>query len=293
MNIISRQIGWSQESNLLYNILQQIQKLLGISYKSVSLIEEQNINNPPYVELLYKGTAPFENLNDYISTYFTTIDGILFTELLLLYDTGGKSYGCRLFGGKNVIIRDEAFANGILSSIIDTGKIIISLEKSAFNSTFSLSYVFLPGIVNIYNNTIFAQSSVKYINLPNLETIIGDGNFSRSSLEIINAPKLKTIIGESQFNGCNILTSVNLPNLIEIQGPSTFEECTAITNINIPKLKILGNSNCEDNNNSFVSIVGNTITLTTNNDIMTCNSGDPEADIQALLINNTVTIIIV
>lgn len=50
MSIISKQIGWSQESNLLYEILKQLNKLTGLfkpKYKVYSALLQQSSSTPP------------------------------------------------------------------------------------------------------------------------------------------------------------------------------------------------------------------------------------------------------
>jgi hypothetical protein len=67
-----------------------------------------------------------------------------------------------------------------------------------------------------------------------------------------------------------------------------FQDCTSLTSISLPSCTILGES--VENNQVFSNIVGITISLTIPASLMTCNSGNPDGDIQYLQANNTVTI---
>ena len=62
-------------------------------------------------------------------------------------------------------------------------------------------------------------------------------------------------------------------------------------NINLPMCTNLGGT--VGNNSVFFGISGNNITLTVPSALMTCNSGNPDGDIQYLQANNTVTIVTV
>ena len=64
-----------------------------------------------------------------------------------------------------------------------------------------------------------------------------------------------------------------------------------LTTINLPSCINLGKTVGYDN--VFDSILGNTITLTVPSALTTCNSGNPDGDIQYLQANNTVTIVTV
>jgi hypothetical protein len=67
-----------------------------------------------------------------------------------------------------------------------------------------------------------------------------------------------------------------------------FQDCINVTTINLPSCTNLGG--LIGNDDVFLNITGQTITLTINPDLMTCNGGAPDGDIQYLIDNNDVTI---
>ena len=78
---------------------------------------------------------------------------------------------------------------------------------------------------------------------------------------------------------------------MKVLGEFAFNSCTSLTNIELPVLEQLGQTVSDDN--VFLDIAGNTITLTIPNAIMTAQGGGPDGDVQYLQANNTVTIITV
>jgi hypothetical protein len=85
-----------------------------------------------------------------------------------------------------------------------------------------------------------------------------------------------------------LLTTVSLPQVVTI-GIYSCNSCFILTTILLPSCTNLGGTVL--NNEVFNFIAGNTIGLTVPAALMTCNSGNPDGDIQYLQENNTVTII--
>lgn len=109
-----------------------------------------------------------------------------------------------------------------------------------------------------------------------------------TSVTTFNLPSLTTA-GEGCFYFCSSSTTFNLPSLTTV-GNFCFRNCTSATTFNLPSCTNLGGT--VGNNSVFLNITGNTITLTIPSVLMTCNSGNPDGDIQYLQANNTVTVII-
>jgi hypothetical protein len=123
-----------------------------------------------------------------------------------------------------------------------------------------------------------------------------------------------TEVGISAFNSCDNLQYVILDDAITLNTGS-FIVCTslisftgmnvttindsvfsalnplAITEINIPSCLNLGTTT--GNDNVFQILAGATLILTIPSDLMTCNGGNPDGDIQWLVANNTLTIVTV
>jgi hypothetical protein len=173
-----------------------------------------------------------------------------------------------LFGSSHIFIKDELLLNNIhLISVSDT----------------------LGCVISIGNYSFLGCTSVLTFNFPSVVSLgIDGGCFEQCvSLTTINLP-LVTIISDDCFYDCNSLISINLPWVTTI-GVSSFAYCTSLTTMNLPLCTNLGETVV--NNNVFTNITGQTITLTIPSDLMICNGGLPDGDIQYLIDNNDVTII--
>ena len=133
----------------------------------------------------------------------------------------------------------------------------------------------------------FAGTTATSLSLPSL-TSAGVSCFTQSlNLSSISLPSLITL-EEGGFSQCPSFVTISLP-LVTTIGDTALAECTSLTTISIPSCLNLGSSVL--NNNVFFNIIGNVITLTVPAALLTCNSGNPDGDIQDLQANNTVTII--
>ena len=187
----------------------------------------------------------------------------------------------KLFGGGNITVKQNLFGgtpgNSLgehLLSIVDENGVITELEYNAFggdqNSNIITTMVDLPAAV-----------------------IIGEGAFCYNpNLTSVNLPSATTFstAGTGCFEVCNGLTTISLPSATSI-GNYCFNGCTGLTNISLSACTNLGSSVLD--NVVFFNIIGNTITLTVPSALMTCNSGNPDGDIQFLQSNDTVTVITV
>jgi len=92
------------------------------------------------------------------------------------------------------------------------------------------------------------------------------------------------------FYNCDKLVTVSL-GFAQIIGNETFRFCVMLETINLSACLNLGDT--VGDNEVFKNIIGNTITLSVPVALMTCDSGNPDGDIQSLQSVNTVTIITV
>ena len=130
-------------------------------------------------------------------------------------------------------------------------------------------------------------SNVTTFNLPLLRFTSGNDFDGCSSVTTFNIPSL--IFADSTcFRSCSSVTTFNLP-LLTNSSSNCFQECLSVTTFNLPSCTNLGGTT--GNNNVFNGISGISITLTIPESRMTCNSGNPDGDIQYLQANNTVTVI--
>jgi len=204
---------------------------------------------------------------------------------------------------------DTAYANELVS-VIDTG-IITHIGDSCFSYNVGLTSVSFDAVTHLNDDGPFSGcESLVTVNIPNLKymptsggfqqcislqtvdfpllTNIGISAFEQSALKSINAP-LVTSIDDFAFSACS-LSSVNFP-LVTYIGYGAFElafDAGPLNIINIPSCTNLGGSTLDDG--VFNGIAGRTIELTIPTSLLTCNSGEPDGDIQYLEANNTVII---
>jgi len=228
-----------------------------------------------------------------------------------------------LIGGSNITLREYLFGDNdptgtSILEIVDTG-CIVSCEDGVFsdynigNGCYGLTKIHLPAMTcgGILPYATFADCvALSDLILPFSAYIeIKRDAFNTSGIVSVNFPNV-TIIGEYSFSFVISCTSIILPSLITAANNSLnynplitsysfpllttipnngFQNCTSLTTINLPSCTNLGET--VGNNNVFLNIVGNTITLTVPSALMTCNSGNPDGDIQYLQTNNTVTVV--
>ncbi len=176
----------------------------------------------------------------------------------------------KLRGGANITLKDNALAVILkedppyLISVNDESGVITELQADVF----------------------YRQSLLTTVSLPQLVTIGGTCFSNCSSLITLSFPLLQTA-GAADFSLCNSLTTVSLPQLTTI-GIASFASSNSLTNISLPLCTDLGST--VGDNDVFLNIVGNTISLTIPASRMTCDAGNPDGDIVYLQANNTVTI---
>ena len=167
---------------------------------------------------------------------------------------------------------------------INLPKLTTAGNNCFYNCTV-LETINLPDLTTAGNSCFENCPSLTTVNLPDLTTAGNSCFDSCSSLLTISLPSLTTA-GSNFLSACGSLTTVDLPSLVSIGNNSLI--CISITTINMPSCTNLGPTTGDDN--VFNGIAGNTITATFNSVLETCNSGDPDGDIQYLDANNDVTI---
>ena len=283
MAIPSRQIGWSTQSNLLWQISKRLElliKVMGANNTPTTTSTTTSISNNALkltfdnitnVSALVGDVSSVSNWNTYfdLPTY-----GNAFTSVVVI----GNEIS--LFGGSNIIIKEMLFdqedeLGAHLLEVDDQAGCIIEVQYDGFG----------------YDNGRGCRN-VSYMNLPQLVTA-GDYAFSNLGFNApaltLNLPQLQTT-GEACFDVCRRLSTINLPLLSNV-GANSFTSCESLTTISLPACTNLGGT--VGDNGVFLSITGQTITLTVPSALITCNSGDPDGDIDILQTYNTVTVITV
>jgi hypothetical protein len=109
-----------------------------------------------------------------------------------------------------------------------------------------------------------------------------------TSLISVNYPNA-VLFSKLDHAGCNQLVTVNAP-LVENIGSACFKNCLVLKTFYVPSCIDLGGS--IGNDQVFSLITGQSITVTINSIIATCNVGGPDGDIIALLTANPSSTII-
>lgn len=246
--------------------------------------------------------------------------------------TNGESYDYGLFANNENIVEvyDNGtvigFGEGVFYQCINlTSAEFLGVTTIGNDSRYvfatdyypmNLSYISFPNLISAGNRFFAYVSNVIgsvdcVFNLPLLQ-IAGEACFSACSLITTIDLPLLTTAGSSCFDYNTSLINVNLPNLITgdancfyycpslviidlplltTAGSYFFRDCFALTNIDLPSCTDLGGTVAD--NNVFIGITGNTITLTVPSALMTADAGNPDGDIAYLQANNTVTIVTV
>jgi len=242
-------------------------------YQQELLLTFNDINNVP--------VSDASSLTDWNTFFDLPINGNAFTSLVVNGNT------IHLIGGSNINLKDNLFANLNLISIIDNN-CLISAGSSSIYGCSSLLEITLPALTIIGSYSLGYNPILTTLNLPNLITAGSESLAGNYALTTISLPSLENVDSYGLFAYNYSLTTVNMPKLIS-SGAQTFNNCTGLTTINISACTNLGDSVGDNNVFSFIS--GNTITITVPAALMTCNAGNPDADIQYLMDNNSVTVI--
>jgi len=324
---VSQQIGWSQESKLIYNIIRQLEKLeivwdhcctttsstTAIPYKTITLEWNNNSFASGWMNDFIGQTDITDVANWNLAfdlptkgTPFTSVSIPDSTHIILSNPGNINTTNYQLFSGGVT-----GFANQLIS-VVDTGVLLHIGDSCFFYNTGLISASFAEVVELDSDNPFAGCENLATIQIPKL-AIINNGGFQFTyALSSVNFPLLTNLGVDGTFNGSNI-TSINAPlvqyipdncfintnitvanfPLATIVGPSVFENCPLNT-IDLSSCTDLGGTT--GNDFVFNNITGRTITLTVPAALMTCNGGNPDGDIQYLtdpLQGNTVTIITV
>lgn len=164
--------------------------------------------------------------------------------------------------------------------------------------------VFNPNDINDWNNffqlPLYGNPFTSLILIDNEIFLFGGSNIAivenifNSNYYILEIEDVTSNVivntNNKTFSNATSLTKVILPAVTNITS-NCFESCYLLTMLNISSCSNLGPT--VNDNNVFAGVNNNIITLTVPSALMTCNSGNPDGDIQYLQANNAVTIITV
>lgn len=164
---------------------------------------------------------------------------------------------------------------------------LLELGSECFTSTNLQGVLNLSTVTTIGNGCFSGCQTLYGINLDVVKDL-GDNCFLNcGGLIGFSAPLLENI-GNNCFEGATSFTDFNFPSVLTI-GDECFKSCTNVFTFNLPMCTNLGTS--VGDNGVFNGISGRSIALTVPAALTTCNSGNPDGDIQYLQANNSVVVI--
>lgn len=189
---------------------------------------------------------------------------------------------------------------------------VTSIGNLAFKSCNTLPSATFPVAITVGNSAFQDCTLLTAVDL-RLATTLGTSCFQGSPLTgVLRFDSVTTLSGVSAFRACSFttismplltsvpivfnggcfelntnLTTLSFPILTAIGG-NFVGFCSALTSLSLPLCTDFGGTTGDDE--IFMPIAGNTITLTVPTSLATCNAGNPDGDIQYLSANNTATI---
>ena len=289
MRRVSQQIGWSQESKLLYYVLRQFERLTAILGKNITpplppvvtslKLTWDDIANVPVANAL--------SVSDWNTLFDLPTNGNAF-QFVFIDPMNANTIV--LANGSNITTVNSLFdSNNNILSVEDLGSIVVLGGSTFFNST--IQSFSSTSVTTLVGANFYQCASFTSVVIP-LATSIGNDTFSGTALTSIDLPNVITA-GNYSFTNTYFVTSVNLPALTTIN-PFALQSCgtsAALLSINLPSCTDLGGTVGDDS--VFFNIIGQTITLTVPAALMTCDAGNPDGDIVYLQANNTVTVVTV
>lgn len=206
-----------------------------------------------------------------------------------------------LFGGANIYLKDRMFdIDGVyevvnlynlnLIGFEDLGGVIIEVGYDSIGAYQN------DGCTNLVNLTLpnctqageraFSGTNIAIYDIPNLQ-IAGIACFQYGN--IVSGFSNLITAGTRCFQQCPNMVSLDFP-LLQSIGDFCFDGCNVLTTLSLPSLLTMGSSVLYDN--VFGNIAGNTITLTVPIALSTCNTGQPDGDIQTFLTNNPLSTVV-
>ena len=221
-----REIGWSIEANLLYQIKQLLKKIQGSIYSSNRstgiditpyTITHNGVYQPSYTSIAADPRAlvtvyvyPYIN-----KTYPDTYDGIrAFINTIAVGSTA-----------------DTTATQFVVSGINLSSATSISVTASVTSLTFSdLNYI--PGVL-----TLPASATLTSLNYPELILLTGMTTSAGSGLTSLSFPKLEIIHGTFTNNNLS-QSSLSFPELLRMGSFSDIVN-SVMTSYSFPKLKLI------------------------------------------------------
>jgi len=192
-----------------------------------------------------------------------------------------------LIGGWGITLRDNLFSFNLhLIAFEDVSGCVTVAGKYVFKGCTAATLLHLAAL-QYAGEACFKDCAAAIITCPNL-IWAGLLCFADCTMNIFDFLYLETA-GVACFQDCQLTTVFNLPVAKSI-GQFGFARCYDAITFNLSSMVALGETVV--GNYVFYEVYDQTITLTIPAALMTCNGGNPDADITYLQANNTVTVIV-
>jgi len=205
MAIGNRQIGWSQEENLLWEVSRQLDRMNSILCPCPTTTTTSTLP-PTQLRMLFTDISSIvdypNDLNEWNNFFQLPSYGNPFTSLTLI---GNEIF---LFGGSNITLRDNLFNSEDILEIEDvTSNVIIHTIGKVFGSATLLTTVILPAVLTISLGCFESCFSLIILNISsctNLGPTVGDDfvfNYVSSNIITLSIPLALTTCNAGSPDG--------------------------------------------------------------------------------------------
>lgn len=294
MSTPNRQIGWSNESNLLWQISKSIDKLTTTTGTSLSNIisifnnKQSLAGSSSYFSITQTTTSFVDN------TLYSVKPGIKIVRFNQSFDLGefvvedlsfNTSVTVTINSGTalNQSVNTGSSQTSLVMNTIQyiTGALSLNTSITNFSannlyavnsisSQANLSTFSLPSLVYCFGSLQLTSNNVPNVNFNSLQLIGAIFTLStNTTISSLNLPALTTLYGNLSFSGLTAITSINFPVLTTIintaGGPAAIIGWTSmgsLTSFSIPSIQIIASNTT---GTSLISLTSGTAALTTFN----------------------------
>lgn len=292
MSTPNRQIGWSNESNLLWQISKGIDKLTTTTGTSLSNIisifnnKQSLAGSSSYFSITQTTTSFVDN------TLYSVKPGIKIVRFNQSFDLGefvvedlsfNTSVTVTINSGTalNQSVNTGSSQTSLVMNTIQyiTGALSLNTSITNFSannlyavnsisSQANLSTFSLPSLVYCFGSLQLTSNNVPNVNFNSLQLIGATFTLStNTTISSLNLPALTTLYGNLSFSGLTAITSINFPVLTTIintaGGPAAIIGWTSmgsLTSFSIPSIQIIASNTT---GTSLISLISGTAALTT------------------------------
>lgn len=294
MSTPNRQIGWSNESNLLWQISKGIDKLTTTTGTSLSNIisifnnKQSLAGSSSYFSITQTTTSFVDNtsysvkpgikivrFNQSFDLGEFVVEDLSFNTSVTVTINSGTALNQSVNTGSSqtsLVMNTIQYITGALS--LNTSITNFSANNlyavNSISSQANLSTFSLPSLVYCFGSLQLTSNNVPNVNFNSLQLIGATFTLStNTTISSLNLPALTTLYGNLSFSGLTAITSINFPVLTTIintaGGPAAIIGWTSmgsLTSFSIPSIQIIASNTT---GTSLISLTSGTAALTTFN----------------------------